>query len=160
MFSPCDPPWWNWTTFYEVYEVLSALLHKFHHPLVTFSVLRPRVFFSATFPNTQILLNRWTARFQAHICQIIPFPGIHIFYVIKEPHQPQTGTELSVMITTLSRTPESISHERESQQSGNLNACTLQLKIRKILSSQIRSFSPCTSTGFDTHLQKVKFSLR
>jgi len=68
--------------------------------------------------------------------------------------------ELNVsVITTLSRTPQSICHERESQQSGNLNARTLQPKRRKILSSQVRSFSSCIPTGFDTHLQKAKLSL-
>jgi len=67
--------------------------------------------------------------------------------------------DVSVITTTQSRTPQSTCHERESQQSGNLNACTLQLKRRKMLSSQMRSFSPSTPTGFDTHLQKEKLSL-
>jgi len=66
---------------------------------------------------------------------------------------------VSVITNTLSRTPQSICHERESQQSGSLKARTLQLTRRKILSSQMRSFSPCTPTGFDTHLQKAKLSL-
>jgi hypothetical protein len=141
MFSQCDLPWSNCTIFYEGYEVLSSLLRKFHHPLATFSVLRLRVFFSATFPNTQILLSKWTAQFQAHICQIIPFPEIHTFFMLSENHaRRRQELNVSEITTTLSRTPQSICHERESQQSGNLNVRTLQLKRRKILSSQVRSF--------------------